>query len=450
MNLSSKTMHAVIAGAALASAASSQGGIPPQPHPAYTINNVEATSMDSIADLNGDGFRDLILGMPDTTPFPKVQVHSGRNGAMLASFTGAANSRFGFSVRSTGDVNGDGLEDMLVGAPDQSPSGTCYLLSYTPGGGLVVLKSWTRNAANPGTGALYGHAVTRIGDITGDGVEEIAVSDPLYSAPSTGTGYEGLVEILDPSTTPPTLLQSLVGAADWDELGNSLCVMGDVDGDGIGELAIGATQTFGPSGTAPGTLPGYAQIYSGGSLGAFTPATLFAHINGFWTHGLSGWDIASAGDVSNTGFDALTVAAPDPLDYNAGVAPTYLGQWIYAAGGGGVNYWRANLDPDFFSGTTGCRDYASSVTGLHTPGNDGDFDGDGYADILVGAPESFQVCGNLGKAWMMSGRTGAPLYSLNAPGMTFSFGAAVTELYTFNGGEHYAISDPFAGKVFVY
>ncbi|MCI0634544.1 MAG: VCBS repeat-containing protein [Actinobacteria bacterium] len=428
----SLAMQAVLAGAAFAAPASGQGGIPPQP---ILSISAEAYSMDSIADLNGDGFRDLVLGLPHASQFPRVQLHSGRNGALLASFTGPAGSELGAIVRSTDDVNGDGREEILAGAP---MTGRCYLLSCPASGVIISLQSWLRRT--PGTGEGYSTSLTRLADLDGDGVEEIAVGDPGFDVLTVGA--EGMVEVLDVTTVPPTVFNVLVGPANYDNFGTSLCAIEDVDGDGASELAIGAWQFFGPNGTYPGTAPGFVDVYSGGSLGVAGTPIRFSHNEGFGPFSLFGMAVASVGDVIMGG---LIIGMPDPLNQSLARAPTISGPSIFGAGGGSAEIAHENPNPQL-----GCRDYGQSVSGLFVPAGDGDVDGDGWADVLVGAPENHTFCGNPGKAYLRSGRTGAVLQTLAGPGMNITFGWDVTELDSFNGKESFAVADPAAGKVFVY
>lgn len=433
----------LLLGCGAASAAPAQVISPPpvpvQPQPAVSVSVAPAgqfeMSLDSIADLTGDGRRDFLVGLPG---LDQVQIRNGRTGGLVATIAGAANTGFGREVAAIGDVNGDGREDIAVGAVFGGPTGNGQVLvfGYLAGGPVVGLNAWSMTPAQTsGVGADYGWAITRMGDLNGDGVEEIAVGARGFSPIGSAPGYWGLVEVLSPVTVPPTVLNSVVGSAVWEDFGDALASISDLDGDGVRELVVGATrQAWG--GTIPGQAPGIARVYSGLNLGFGAPPVVLASMAGTFNFDNFGFAVADAGDIDLDGRSDVLIGTPDVAAFAASSACFYRGATI-AAGSGTAQY--CVNEPSLPS-----LDFAWAISSV------GDLNGDNRPDFVIGAPDVFGGSGATGNARVINARTGRVLFTLTVPGASMLFGFDVSELGAVGGINRYLVGDPGTGMVHIY
>ena len=212
----------------------------------------------SIGDVDGDGVSDVALGAPQrpveavgTTGAGYVRLHSGRTGALLGTLTGAAlGDGFGWEVAGPGDVDGDGHVDVLVRSP--------WAGGLVPGAGRVDLFRASDGAPlHAWLGASddedFGH-VAGAGDVDGDGLPDVLIGVPGHDGPA---GVDAGVARVHSGVTGAVLLE-LEGPAAHARLGISLCGLGDLDGDGRGELLVGAAPTTIPPGPKP-----FARVYAG-------------------------------------------------------------------------------------------------------------------------------------------------------------------------------------------
>ncbi len=221
------------------------------------------------ADVNGDGYADVVVGA-----YAPTFGFSGRTYVYLGGTSGLAtqpattlnalnaNDEFGASVANAGDVNGDGYADILVGA-DLGSGAYVYLGSAT---GIGTAPSTTLT----GQDTRFGAPVACAGDVNGDGYADIVVGDP-YRENSTGVAYVYLGSETGLATSPSTTLPSLGGEQGY--FGASVGSAGDVNGDGYSDLFISASSF--PFSAAR------AYVYLGSAAGvAISPSTTLESLDG--------------------------------------------------------------------------------------------------------------------------------------------------------------------------
>lgn len=326
-----------------------------------------------IGDVDGDGFADIAIGASlydDTkTDEGKVFVYpgSGTGTSSTASFTAVGNQigvQFGNALNPAGDVNGDGYSDLVVGAPlfdsGEPDEGRAYLYLGSASG-LATSASWTIEANQ--TNARLGNAVTTAGDVDGDGYSDVAIASLLFDGSVTDAGRVTLY--LGASTgLGTTAAQTFSGTLSSEALGQSLAFAGDVNGDGLSDLAIGA-QAY----SNPDSGEGRVAVYHGTRSALAT--TFQWAIKGQQASARLGSSADFAGDVNGDGYSDVVFGIPsyDSIQLEEGRATLHYGA---SNGLTASNGWSS------LGGQNGAR-HGSAVAGI------GDIDGDGYDDVMVGA-----------------------------------------------------------------
>ncbi len=248
-------------------------------------------SVAAAGDIDRDGFADVLVGIPFGTQAGVVRAISGRTREVLLEVDGQAPlDRFGYSITGVGDMNGDLVPDVLVGAPWNDSgaldAGAAYLVSGATGATLLVLA-----ATEPLLGA--GMSVSAGGDVDGDGVQDILVGAP---SPSGGSPLQaGVVRVHSGATGK--LLQVLVGEGPGlSRFGAALALAGDADGDGRNDILVGA----------PGYHGGDGQVrcYSGAT------GVLLWDAAESWFDEELGASIAVLDDLDGDGLPEVFVGAP--------------------------------------------------------------------------------------------------------------------------------------------
>jgi len=319
------------------------------------------SSVATAGDVNGDGYADVVVGAFSKNGLTgKAYLYLGGASGLAtnASWTAvgeATSAYFGGSVATAGDVDGDGYADVVVGAPGHASStGKAYV--YLGGAsGLAASASWTAvgEAASDG----FGQSLATAGDVNGDGYAEVVIG-AWGNAGDTGKIYVYLGGPSGPAGTPSW---TAVGEAMTSTFGFSVAIAGDVNGDGYSELVVGAYANNG--------FTGKAYVYLGGPSGLSVSDEWSAV--GEATSNYFGFSVATAGDVNGDGYSDVLIGAPgqDDNGLSSGKAYLYLGS---ASGLSVSDEWSA-------VGEATSNDFGWSVATA------GDVNGDGYSDVVVGA-----------------------------------------------------------------
>ncbi len=325
-------------------------------------------SAKSAGDLNGDGFADVIVGDDMSN---KVYIYLGSAMGLSTTptiLTGPAMNQFGFAVSSAGDVNGDGYADVLIG-------------TYTTNTAYVYLGSASGLSATPTllTGAMgsisFGSSVASAGDVNGDGFADVIVGGPTGASVFLGSSG-GVSTTAMPLTVPTGSIQ----------FGSSVSSAGDVNGDGYADILVG---TFGSN---------TAYLFLGSSSGASSSGTTLSGAGNTF-----GVNVSSAGDVDGDGFgDVLVGSASNEAN-------------VYFGSSSGLASATSPLVLREMGGAFG-----RNLSGA------GDINGDGYADIVVGAYGTNTAYVYLGT--MSGGLPSMPSSTLRGPMGSQMFGVSVASL----------------------
>src|SRR5436190_5866993 len=385
-------------------------------------------SVASAGDVNGDGYDDFLFGSPSSTAgvsgagstwvvFGKA---SGFGTVFLGSLTPADGFRIdgeaqgdaaGYSVASAGDVNGDGYDDIIIGAEDVGTNsiGAAYVVfGKASGFGNVSLATLTPADGFEigGTGQIgrLGHSVSSAGDINNDGFDDIIVGAPDGNTNNTGTAYVIFGKAtgfgpLNVTTLTPVDGFSIVGAATAERAGISVSSAGDINNDGYADIIVGAyaADVGGTNRGAAYVLFGKAAGFGNVNLAALAPADGF-RIQGAANGAEAGTAVSSAGDFNGDGFDDLLVGAPRQTEPGATSAgDTYL---IFGKASGFGSIDLATLAPaDGFKLANNHQfDFAGSALGA------GDVNGDGYDDVIIGANGTDGSGNDAGGAFVVFGK----------------------------------------------
>jgi hypothetical protein len=336
-------------------------------------------------DVNGDGFADLAVGAATYGGTDAGRAYVFRGSAIGLEANAAwivngaqASERYGYSVATAGDVNADGFADVVVGALDYdnplSQEGRALLYLGAPTG-LATTAAWS--AEGNQSGAFFGISVATAGDVNGDGMSDVAIGAFRYD---NGETDEGRAFVYHGATAPPTIAPSWIGEANQANayLGTSVAFAGDVNGDGLSDLIAGA-----PNYDLGETDEGRALLFHGTATGPSAAPVWAAEGNQSGCH--FGAAASGAGDVNGDGYVDVIVGAPD---YSGrGRAFVFHGS---ASGVASSPAWTADGDQD------GAQ-LGATVTSA------GDVNGDGFGDILIGAPLYDNGQTNEGRAYLYLG-----------------------------------------------
>jgi hypothetical protein len=337
-----------------------------------------------IGDVDGDGFRDLVVGAPWECPGSspdkagRAHVFSGATGAPIHTLTSPneeSGGRFGQCVSAVDDLNADGREDVVVGAymedPGASPdhAGRAYVFSGATGSLLRTLVSPNEESAG-----RFGFWLSGIGDVDSDSCGDILVG-AYGEGPTPGLEKAGRAYVFSGGTGE--IIWTLVSPEEelWGFFGRAVCGAGDVDGDGCDDVIVGAFKED------PGASPdaaGRAYVFSG-STGALL---LSLSSPSEEEQGEFGYYVSAAGDANSDGRDDVIVGAykEDPGSSPADAGRAYVFTHAIALGGEVVAGDLA-LQWTPYPGTSAYWVYGASSSAYFEPGP-----APGYAHRLAVLP----------------------------------------------------------------
>ncbi len=375
-------------------------------------------------DFNGDGYGDIIIGAPNT--YSDSRLHAGisyvifgkttgftdiflanltsSQGFALYGYASYSNSYdyCGYSVSGTGDVNNDGFDDIIIGAPAAAyEAGISYVIFGKAAGFTdIFLENLDSNQGFSITGAsrsYSGRSVSGAGDINGDGYDDIIIGAPYADSDgrtSTGTSYiifgkaTGFTNI-NLASLASSQGFSIYGLSAYDYSGSSVSSAGDFNGDGYADIIIGAPAGY------QGNYCGRAYVIFGKANG-FTDITLsrllVSNNQGFTiycssTGSYTGRSVSSAGDINGDGYDDIIIGAPGDWGGFARLFNGYSGR-SYIIFGNATKFYDISLSSLKPSQGFGVYGSTENVNVGYSVSGAGDINGDGYADIIIGDPNA--------------------------------------------------------------
>ena len=436
----------------------------------FVINGIDERdfsgfSVSGAGDVNGDGIDDLIVGAPrrnDGTAtsgesYVVFGTDAGSNAAFELSNLDGSNGfvisgvvdgggHSGASVSGAGDVNGDGIDDLIVGAPGrnfgEAPiSGGSYVVFGTDAGFSATLDTSSLDGSNgfvlngidvrDGTG----YSVSGAGDINGDGFDDLIIGAPyadpngdssgeVYVVFGTNTGFDAAFDLSSLDGSNGFVLNGFnvsssgssydIGSAS----GYSVSDAGDVNGDGFDDVIIGAPGFAGFLGES------YVVFGSDAGFDAVLELSSLEGSNGFainstgpFLTGSYGYSVSGAGDVNGDGFDDVIIGT-----YYVGVSAV-----VFGSDAGFASFELSSLD-----GSNGSKFFSKNIRGGYQVSNvsvsgAGDFNGDGFDDLIISAFKASPNGIESGESYVIFGTDAG-------------FGATFNLRYSLDGSNGFALS----------
>ncbi|QOJ24926.1 MAG: FG-GAP repeat protein [Gammaproteobacteria bacterium] len=401
----------------------------------------------SAGDFNGDGFDDVMIGVENSDSdidslgssnlvSDAAYIVFGKNSGFgatldLSNLNGSngfridginANVSNDFSISNAGDINADGFDDLVIGTtlygPDSGYSGNAYVLFGKAAGFNASLDLSRLDGSNGfrvnglAVAEDPGNFVSSAGDFNGDGFDDMILGSPVahssYLIFGKASGFDAVLNLTHLNADKGFRLDGIA-------TGDTVNTAGDVNGDGFDDLIISA-----PYADLNGESSGSSYVVFGKAEGMNESLDLSSldGSNGFRLDGEAagdhaGYSISTAGDVNGDGFDDLIVGAP-------GVDPNDSSYVVFGkASGFSAVLGLSSLDGDNGFRLDGEREFSgagSSVSGI------GDFNGDGFDDLMIGAPNADPDGFRVGASYIVFGKESGFSASLNLSSLDGSNG----------------------------
>ncbi|MEM9530548.1 MAG: integrin alpha [Pseudomonadota bacterium] len=395
-------------------------------------------AVSGLGDVNGDGVDDLIIGAPyaggyagrsyvvfgSAAGLPQPVELSALNGSNGFAINGeSADDRSGHSVSTAGDLNGDGVVDLVIGAPYADAPGADAGRSYVVFGTADVFAQPLELSSLDGengfvingeaAGDRLGSSVGAAGDLNRDGIDDLIIGADGSDAGGTDAGRSyvlfgtrgGFPATLSLSSLTGTNGFALDGAIGGEGAGAAVGAAGDINGDGINDVVIGANLAS-PNGDASGR--GYVVF---GTTSAFPNPLVLSSLSGadgFAINGEAEFDffgqsVSAAGDVSGDGLDDVVISArlADANGRSSGRAYVVFGS---------RNAFASPLEASGLAGTSGfiVNGEAEGDSAGRSVSAAGDVNNDGFGDFVIGALFADPNGDNSGRGYVVFGSATPP------------------------------------------
>jgi hypothetical protein len=333
----------------------------------------------------------------------------------------SADDDFGWQVAPAGDVNGDGIQDVIIGAPSNDAvadfAGRAYLF-YGPFTGNIDAADADAIISAEAFGDNLGFSVASAGDVNNDGFDDLIIGARSNDTRGIQSGRVYLFYGPVSGSLAAIDADAIISGADFEEVGRAVAPAGDLNGDGFDDILLGTD-------AAGASFQGKVFLFNGPLSGERTAASADAIITGSFSNESFGASVASAGDVNGDGVNDVIVGAPRfPLNgADTGRAYVFFGPIagsMIATDADAILFGEAINDG-----------FGRSVASA------GDVNGDGADDVIVGADQLFNE--GTGKAYVFYGPLAGDIQAADAGAILIGevaqdgFGISVSGAGDFNG-----------------